>query len=454
MRKEWLLFISSVLLYYFAPDYYSWPYCAVCCLVFIIGALCVVLPEIKRGVYLSFNIIFLFGYFWTSFAYPVLVYGSLADRDNLINKALNWDLLSHTSALALLFIIAYILGFTYYGKKQNAKEGRIPRLRPPYLLYSMSLVAYLGVGIWGYIQTRSANMIVGQFLIDIYFVLFSICLFVNTNNSSSKYPHKLKYFFRINHFFIISGAFVFLTFIVLGDRMPAIKTILTIVAVYYLFWERIKVRHILSLGLLLLLLLFFVRQTRGSDTNLASGNVSRSTVEGVFSGENGPLFVFADLFFINRELCLGYEYSQTHELYHPERILIAPLSPIPLLPSTVSKLLWGIEPSKMETGARLNDVLDSDFDIEGHLGNHPASDSLMSFGLIGMLLIAYLLGRSIGFIQKNIYSSFYMGVCYLVLMEWSLYLARATALTLIRPVGYVFLFGYLIYRIPIQKKNK
>ena len=108
MRKEWLLIIPAILLYVLAPDHYDWNYCALCCAVFLIGTLFVLLPEIKKGNFFSFNLVFFFAYFWTSFAYPLVVYGTKTDRGNPLSNAMDWNLLSHTSALALLFIIVYI----------------------------------------------------------------------------------------------------------------------------------------------------------------------------------------------------------------------------------------------------------------------------------------------------------------------------------------------------------
>lgn len=451
MRKEWLLVIPSVLLYIFAPDHYEWAYCALCCLVFLIGALFVLYPEIKKGNYFSFNFVFFFAYFWTSFAYPILIYGSRADRGNVINNAIDWQLLSHTSALALLFVIAYIVGFTSYTKKNKHKDNSIHSYKSPTVLYIICLLAYVGTAIYGFLTTGRGNMATGKFLIDIYFTVLSICLVVNVKNNYPKYKHhNILLFFQSNKMLIISSFVVFSVFIALGDRMPAIKTIITVFAVYYIFWDKIKLRYIAITGGLLLLLLFFVRQARSSDIRFAKGNVTTETIKDAFNFENGALYMFADLFFINRELCLGYEYSQKYELYYPERLLIAPLTPIPFLPSLISKAVFGVSPSEMETGSRLAKMLGTEYDIEGHLGNHPASDLLMSFDILGVILIAFFMGRGIGYVQANSYSNIYMSVCYIVLMGWSLYLARSTTLYLIRPVGYALLFIYLLY----HKSNK
>lgn len=455
MRKEWLLLIPAVLLYFYAPDSYNWGFCFLCSILFILGAIFVMLPEMKKGVFLSFNLIFFFSYFWTSFAYPVLIYGTNADRGNVFNRVINWNQLSHTSALALLFIVAYIVGFSYH-KKKAFSDDKVYRshYKVPYVLYSVCLVVYLGLAIIGFVSLGRRNMAMGKYMIDIFFTIYTICLFVNTHNNKSKYDNTLANFLITNAYLVTTGVLVFLTFVVLGDRMPAIKMALTIIAVYYLFWEKIKIRHMVVCAFFFLLLLFFVRQTRGSNVSIVSGNITGNTIESVFDIENGPLFMFADLFYINRELNLGYEYAQKHELYHPESIVIAPLYPFPILPSFVSNALFGVSPADMQTVRQLNAGLDYEYDIEGHLGNHPASDLLMSYGLLGMLLIAYLLGRCIGYIQSKYRSNFYMGICYIVLIGWSLYLARSVVVSLIRPVGYVFLFGYLLYRIPIFKSRK
>lgn len=453
MRKEFILIIPAILLYIIAPDKFDWLFCAVCASVFLVGAYLIIKPEMKRGNYFSFNLIFFFSYFFTSFVYPLFVYGTPVDRFNDINVALNWNLLSHTSALALLFITFYIIGFTYPHKKIVGKSNYFSHHKVPYILYTVCFCIYLGLALYGFMKSGRINMTIGKSFIDIYFTILSICLFVNVNNNRHKYEHTVPNYIKSNLYLLSSSILVVLSFIVIGDRMPAIKAILTLLSVYYFFWDRIKARHLLIAGLCGLLLLFFVRETRTSSNNLASGNVSVSTVQEVFELENGTLYIFADLFNINRELCLGYEYSQSHDLYHPERLLLAVLSPVPGLPVFISRTLWGVDASDLATGAILNKNLIWNYNIEGHLGNHPASDLLMSFGIIGMILIGFFLGRVISYIQANMYSGFYMGVCYIVLMGWSLYLARSVTLSLIRPLGYVFLFGYLLYKIPVFKKK-
>ena len=102
--KELILFLISIALYFGAPDNYNWLFCAVCTAVFTVGAIFSLKQSVGKKQFLSFNIFFLFSYFWTSFAYPLIIYGTFRDRANIINKYINWENLSHTSALALVFI--------------------------------------------------------------------------------------------------------------------------------------------------------------------------------------------------------------------------------------------------------------------------------------------------------------------------------------------------------------
>ena len=194
-----------------------------------------------------------------------------------------------------------------------------------------------------------------------------------------------------------------------------------------------------------LCLLFFVRQTRAGDESLASGNISSAQIENTFKMENGTLYLFADLFYISRELNFGYEYAQKRELFHPEKILIVPLHPIPILPSVVSQMLFGKTPAEMDTGAELNASVGNAYDVETHFGNHPAGDLLMSFGLVGLIIISYLFGEIVSFFERNKYSNLYTACGIIALMSWSLYLPRTSILSIVRPLGYIYIFGYIAF---------
>ena len=119
---EYILFVFSLILYFVAPDDYQWSFCALCCGVFLLGSFFAIKPSLKKKELLSFNVIFLFSYFWTSFAYPLLIYGTFRDRANYINEYINWDNLSHTSAVALVFICSYFVGYSYTIKKVKSNR--------------------------------------------------------------------------------------------------------------------------------------------------------------------------------------------------------------------------------------------------------------------------------------------------------------------------------------------
>lgn len=441
MKKEIFLLIISVLLYMIAPDYYDKSFTILCTCIFILGAVFTLDADIKKGNILSFNIIFFFSYFWTTFAYPLFIYGTYHDRDNAINEVLNWELLSHTSALGLVFICAYICG---YSKLKDSGEfsscNTYESIKNPKFVFFIVAVIYLITAIYGYSVTGSSNMEIGKFLVDVYFALFILLLFYNIYTVPPEIQHTLKNFYQINRMPITVGVLFFIVVIVLGDRGPAIKTILIIVSAYYFFWQKISIRRLVPYGLIFLLLLFFVRATRGGDESLSSGKANVETVKNAFDLENGYIYVFADLFYINRELCLGYEYAQNHPLFHPERILLIPFHPIPGLPSFVCKVFSDYTPAQMDTGEELNNIVVSNVRYEvGHLGNHPASDLLMSFGLVGMIIIAYLLGYFVNYIDLRKNTSFLYGCYFLTLVCWSLYLPRSYVFMLVRPIGYILL---------------
>lgn len=445
MIKDLVFSIIAIILYFIAPDHYSWPFCTLCMVVFLVDAFLCILPELKRKEYFSFNIVFFFAYFWTSFAYPVIVYGTYIDRWNKIFNAIDWDLLSHTSALALVFITMYILGYNQISKQHGVSIVR-HYYKAPIILYIIVSFAFIGLSIYSFTSSGSTNLTLGKFTIHIYFLFFALTLYCKT--ISSKKEHTPFNFFLENKVAIITGLVVIFVFLIYGDRGPAIRTVLVLAAVYYFFWNKIKVSRILLYGTVSLLMIFFVKMTRNGAENLANGNVSSETIKNAFELENGPIYLFADLFHINEELCLGYEYYQKRGLFHPERILLAPLAPFPFLPSLVSSALFGMTESEMETGQELNRVVLNAYNLNGAFGNHPASDLLMSFGLVGVIILSYLFGKIVSFIMNKKEKNIYYGVCAIILMSLAIYLPRCHVFYMLRPLGFVILFVYFMYQLP------
>lgn len=440
-------------MFFIAPDSYSRSFCAVCAVVFIVGVIFTLKPIEKKQQFSFFNIIFLFSYFWTSFAYPLIVYGTFRDRENIINKYIDWENMSHTSALALVFICAYFLG---YAKKWNAcvytstSKFGTKSLRVPNGLFIFFSIAYIINACYSYFLTGNINLSTGKFLTDIYFSFLVFVMYANTNNHQN-YKHDLKNFVAINMFPILFICIVFFVSMIIGDRGPAIKATLVFFATYHFFWNKVNITKVVLFGGIFLCLLFFVRQTRLSNEGLVSGNVSMSQIEKTFNLENGNLYVFADLFLINRELNLEYDYAKKRGMFHPEKVLFLPLYPIPIVPSVFSQLFFEKTVADMDTGSELNKYLRH---VETHFGNHPAGDLFMSFGLIGVIVFSYFFGLVVSYYEKRMYSNVYTACAFIVLMSWSLYLSRASVLSIIRPLGYVYIFGYFIFSVSTKIRKK
>ena len=105
----------------------------------------------------------------------------------------------------------------------------------------------------------------------------------------------------------------------------------------------------------------------------------------------------------------------------------------------------------MDTGSELNKYLRH---VETHFGNHPAGDLFMSFGLIGVIVFSYFFGLVVSYYEKRMYSNVYTACAFIVLMSWSLYLSRASVLSIIRPLGYVYIFGYFIFSVSTKIRKK
>lgn len=426
-----LFFLISLLLYLNAPKVYDYNFCFWCMLLYLIEVGIFLKKEFSFGNYLTFNFIFFFSFFWTSFAYPVFVFGTPAGYLSVMVDHIDWSVLSRSTSLCLLFTSTYILGYgnpkfktinnSYKFQDTNGKS--IIWLKIAFImLLSIALVSLIRAGF------SYKEFTFNPSIWDLYFILLALCLIEQAKKKSLNC--NLKEFYYLNKFPLLSALFIVLMFIMFGDRGPVIKVILITGGIYNLYYKKIKLKQIAIAGVFGLALMFFVRQTRENDNLIAAASQS-GAISRVFELKNGAIYMFADLYCISMELNIAYSYAETHSLYHPERILVMPLSAVPFLPSIVLGLC-GMSVDDFSTAFELNRQM---AEFNSTFGTHVVGDLYMSTGLLGVIVFSYILGKISKYLALRKFSDPASAVAYMMLFAAALYLPRDSVFSLVRPLA-------------------
>ena len=445
-----------------APNHVDRTYCAICLVLYIIEVLIVLRIDLKSKIYVGFNILFFMSFFLTSFAYPLFVYDTPADILGKIEQTINFDSLTKWSALCLIASSTYCYG---YLRKLNINkcEGYRDRFISDSMVGNLSILKILYIIIFvllfsvAFLFMRAGGSVAlqgGDLLSALFEVIFPVILLTNTIKTK---PQTLREFIRFNLMILVLSAAMMLVFIRIGDRGLILTCSLQIIAIYTLCVNRPKLFYIGCLMLVGVVLLFSIRQLRMSDSyakesSIASFSNFASSSLKEYGVEYGIWYYLSDLTNISHELCLGYEYSQKNGLFYPvEEIVLAAMSPVPLLPSLFCNYVLGKPTSEYVTGEQLNKYMSS----YGHanFGNHCVIDLYMMWRLLGVVIVFYLFGYFVAKSYNKVLDNLLYAALYVMLISYAIYVPRNIILSLIRPAVYIWFFVCLSNRRSNKKSS-
>lgn len=439
-----LFFLVSLVVYWNTPSVYSWEFCLLCMAFYLVEAITALKKEVKSKQFLSFNLIFSFSFFWVSFAYAVLVYGTELEWLGTVSEYINWNYLSKACSASLLFYSSYLL--VYKNSHIHNTEARNIHYTPNIISKAtralhITFFFFLVNTIYNIYQSGGHTISVDSFpyLFDLFYAALALYFIIYAAKPSQKRGHVL--FVKENKIAIIYCVLSIILYLIIGDRGPVLRIFLIVGVIYYLYYKRISLIKILGVAVVGFFLMFFIRQTREYDeTSLAHNGLSAITSSSEVLNVGGNfLYMFADLWGISHELTLECENFDTKGPYKPERIILVPFYPIPFLPTLVGNVLFGEDPNGFNTGAELNRQMSK---YNTHFGNHIVGDIYMSYGAFGVIFFGFVLGYFVSLFTKRKDNSIYYRVIFIILMSLSLYLPRDSMFNLVRPISLAALLVY------------
>jgi len=462
MFLYYFLLILSVFLYLISPNKVDQFIIYTEFIFFVITSAKLLRDDIRAKNWFSFNIIFSFAFFLTSYCFPVVILGASSLYDSFVELStysfnyINFDYITKATGICTISYCVYCIAYSIGKNKYSIASSNQPeiKLSIPYgkcvkiLIYVFVLeigdIFYCVLSGGGSYDFNSF-----PFIFDIYPVIFAITLVSGLERvCMPKSP--LGFYRSFKMPLLLSGAVVLL-FLFFGERGNAITLVLITLAFYTFYYKRISLRFLLLFSAIGVVLLFAIRETRNKDTAMARGgisgfvNASSESISGL-----SPLLLFSDLIGATQELCYGYETTQIDGLSYPSQIVLLPFYPFPKLPTLMSHLLYGKEPGELVGASILNEKMSSM--TESAFGSHIVVDIYMRWGLLGIFIAFYAFGSIVALFYINRYENCQKAVMFLLIMGMSLYISRSSITDLIRPMAYTYFFVSIFSMKPIKKR--
>ena len=457
-----IIFILSVILYLFSPDYYSYIYCNILFILYLFSSIFVIHHSLINKNYFNFHVLFLISFFFVNFIYPVFIYPVSPYYFPVYKYKFNPDIITKATALALLGAASYNLGVILLIRKRDFSNSAINTnfKTLQIILYSLLYISFFILLLFGGI-----GLIKGRFhstakvppgLILIFQIILGLSIMIALYVKSYK-GTTIDFINKFNKPLLPIIIMFFLMFLVAGDRGPIIQIVLISIVSFTLFIKPIRIKSFITIvlaGMLFLTIIAYARIQGGKDPSDPGISVSKGLK--VFE-LNSFYDIGMDLIVNNRNLYTGYEYVNTHGFNYGMSMSFQLLAPFPFLPSLFSHLIYKSKPDDI-TSAR---ILTRDSKASYGLGTNIIIDLYMGFGVIGVVFFMFLLGLIATTFQWRAHFSdnFSYKIAYVFLVSLAVYLPRSTVMDPLRPIIWaIILFksiqGLRLLLLQLSRKNE
>lgn len=444
-----ILIIISIFLYINSPYEINRAVLICSFLVFLTGMFLTCKKDFKNRIYLSFNNVFLVSFFLVTYCVPLFVLGTENEESMLFLRFVDLKYATKATTLSTIAICFYFWGIHLTHRRDSTlkrKDQQKDISKFVHIAYRFSLVMVI-INVFMTIMKYGIDTISlteNPFIYQIYEIVLVVSLLASIKGSM---VGTFKSYVRDNLFVLFTSLCLAVYFLYIGDRGFAISILFIHLAVYSFFYSKLRIKYVFALGIIGVIMMFVIRETRVSGAALKNSDLqtfSQASKDAMSS--HSFLYLFSDLYGVSQELYLGYEYKERYGLYFPEQIIIVPFMPIPMVPTIMSKFMFGKTPNEMSAGNVLNESLTTST-FTSFLGNHCVSDLYMRWGLFGVIVFFFLFGLVVSSIDKNKYNSLPIACCYVLIVADAIYLPRSSILDIYRPIVFTLFFIWIAYKV-------
>lgn len=449
------LLVESLLLFIGAPKNFNFYFNVFCMMQYLFASYFFVKVQNKKN-YFDFDLLFLISYFFTMFFFPVFMYGT--DVEKLFfsfQYNYNEEVISRATALSLLGAQAYMLGNLVVRKKRDmicsSQTGTLSffNIIPHNVLIILSVLFLLlffkaaGPELFshkydGAIGGDAASGALTYILLMFSVLLFSVLIieyynrYVCDEYLRKRFPFYLAIFFSV-------------IFLLIGSRTLPLQIVLMIIGIYSTLIRPIdfKKMFLLILGGISVLTIFGILRTQGSGEN-----------------SGGALLLIQDLVLNNRNTFVALDYVDVNGLSWGRTMIIPIMGVVPFL-NSLFFAIFPISPESCASGLVITAIsLNKDSDFEVGFGTNIIADIYMSFGVIGVILLMFVLGYIVKrAMLKAVYGyNIYSLILYAILVSNAVFIVRGDYFVFLRPYIWcciiVNIFKHHPCRLTLKFKNE
>lgn len=297
----------------------------------------------------------------------------------------------------------------------------------------------------------TSNDIDDRYLVTFLYAVPTLALLISTVYYQ-EYVAGLRTFISHNRIALISMGIAISTSLFIGDRTIPLYLGLCILFVYIKFVKPIRPIVLISLVLFAGLFFYIIGQTRKGDNSIRESGIS-----GILSYEPSEekfIDYFSDFYPASEANYLFVKWRDDHpeSLYYPGKFFIYLFAPIPFVPSFLAYHIYGVPFNQLSSGYLSTNQYNQYIRIiNGGIGTHAVGDIYISWGVLGVIFLFYLLGYIVGKSYKNCKINILSALIYMSLFADAMYMARASLIDCYRTIVFQIILYYIIKQISISK---
>jgi oligosaccharide repeat unit polymerase len=440
-----IYFLSSLLLYLFAPSVYNHAFCGLITILFLIQTIPFVIKK-SKGNFINFYSLFFLSFFFTNFFYPAVLYPINPKFFSVFSYPFNQAYINGGTALAQLSASSFILGASLIKFRTTSKK--IFKDQNYFIGHFKATILTIFLFIL-FLATVGRDFLSGNFnaqsVLSVYILQLLTCSFI----LSPILFFKSFQFQKKKMLFYLTALAYLLVFLSIGDRGPALSLLLLIIGLYTFYIRKISLKYLLIFGLIGAFTMHLIGLGRTAQTG-AEGNVITRGIERTQSDEQFQSYLSVTQSFVvnTRNLYVGLEYVDKNGInWGTTSLLTAFLSSIPFAQSAVENLT-GYD---IQTSADFFTKLAFGKNPSYGLGTNLVADVYLSFGLFGSVFLFILFGWFVEFSRQKALSnrSVYHSIVYFTLLSYSIYYPRTGLFMPLKFILWTMLIYYLLKQLKI-----
>lgn len=451
-----IFLLISIILYLCAPKEYSYSFCIINLIIFFLS---IGLFYKNGGKLVSFTTFFSLSFFFVNFAYPVFIYPydphyilqfRYHFREIYINKG---------TALSLMAIEAYLTAI-----KQTKSHPFISIKTYKLRIQNITFIKGLYLITFGYLCWKIIPQIgisYGDVEIpfqagSLFVIIASVLLIVACYKYDSVIKNNPKGFFLKTRFSLILSSLFMIISSVLGSREYVISLGLLFLLVFSIFVKKIKTKIFVS-GIVVAVIGLYAFSILRSGQSFTVESITQN--QAYQKSDVNPLWnTVTDLLINNRNLYVGIEYADdaSHGYTYGYHYIPTLFAPLPFVPDFISKTFLGKPAVSFTSQEILTNYTRGDFghsELDYELGSNCVVDVYIAWGMIGVLLMFYLLGILIKNLEKKMRYDMYSLLTYSILFGTSVFMCRGSFFGPFRSVIWGLAILYFCIGLSVKKKT-